>query len=125
MVQAADSDENPKKGGENQLGNIAQDEQYPPLQDSLVTLNDQQRQIKNNISPRAGTGKRLRIGAYNTKGLRKSFDEILNIYACLDILFLSETWIRDEEKDLKELVDEYVQTPGQVEKSEDLEESRC
>lgn len=85
-----------------------------PIQDPLVTINDQERQTKNPISHRARTGKRLRIGAYNTKGLRKSFDEILNMYASLDILFLSETWIRDEDEDLKEMVDECAHTPGQV-----------
>lgn len=51
---------------------------------------------------------KLRIGAYNSRGLRNSMTEATEIFTNLDILVLSETWMRKNDGDLRDMLDEYV-----------------
>lgn len=55
-----------------------------------------------------GKGPALLIGAYNTRGLRNSLEEVSKIAENLDFLFLSETWLRPEDKDVALMLDEYI-----------------
>lgn len=55
---------------------------------------------------------KLRIGAFNAKGLRNAMEETLTIFEKLDILFISETWIRECDKDMPKMVDEQVRNPS-------------
>lgn len=54
-----------------------------------------------------------KIGAYNTKGLRNFFEEVLEIFKSLDVLFLSEIQIHGCDVDLMEMVDDHAHTPAQ------------
>lgn len=55
----------------------------------------------------------LKIGAYNTRGLSNFLQYVNEIADKLDILFLSETWMRTCDYDLTEMVDELVYSPFQ------------
>lgn len=53
------------------------------------------------------------MGSYNTKGLKRSMEEVEKIFERLDILFLTETWIRKQDLDLQHMMDEYIVNPSQ------------
>lgn len=55
-------------------------------------------------------GSRLRIGSYNSRGLRSSLEDVLQIFTGLDILFLNVTWLRECDTDLIQMVDEIARS---------------
>lgn len=57
-------------------------------------------------------GTNLTIGTYNTRGLRNLMEKMIENFKSLNILFLSETWIRAQDEDLMEMLDEFVLING-------------
>lgn len=62
----------------------------------------------NGMRTRNQKDRSLSIGAYNTRGLRNSLEEIGKIVEELDALFISETWMKSSDTDISQMVDELV-----------------
>lgn len=55
--------------------------------------------------------RRLRIGAYNTRGLRNTLGDVSQIAEGIDTLSLSETWMRPCDVEMAEIVDDAINEP--------------
>lgn len=60
------------------------------------------------------TQAKLRLGAYNARGLKTSFEEIKGMLTQLDAPFVRETWIRNGDTDLMKMIDEHVHNLAQT-----------
>lgn len=53
----------------------------------------------------------MKEGSYNTRGLRSFYKEVDKLAEQMNVLFLSETWIRKSDANLADMVNEWIFAP--------------